>query len=51
MPEMVVVSVLQEEEEAVLHSVAWCGSLPCVALQVLWTRSTSLFYCGINIYL
>lgn len=51
MPEMVVVSVLQEEEEAVLHSVAWCGSLPCAALQVLWTRSTSLFYCGINIYL
>lgn len=50
MPEMVVVSVLQEEE-AVFHSFAWCSSLPCAALQVFWTRTISLFHRWINIYL
>lgn len=30
MPEMVVVSVLPEEED-VLHSVAWCSPLPCAS--------------------
>lgn len=50
MPEMVVVSVLQEKE-AVFHSVAWCSSLPCTALQVFWTRTISLFHRWINIYL
>lgn len=39
MPEMVVVSVLPEEED-VLHSVTWCSPLPCAVLQVLWIRRT-----------
>lgn len=39
MPEMVVVSVLPEEEDA-LHSVSWCCSLPFAALKVLWIRRT-----------
>lgn len=39
MPEMVVVSVLPEEEDA-LHSVAWSCPLPCAARQVLWIRRT-----------